>query len=86
MDLKAAVEKYLEVAGAFGKQAPLGCFGLEPSEIESLFATWEDDYHLSCYFELVPSSSMSAGAPAYRINGVLYGAIVFREAIRDVLG
>jgi len=86
MDLKAVVAKYLEIAGSFGKQAPLDRFGLGPSEIESMLAAWEDDYHLSRHFELVPSSWMSGGATAYRVNGALYSAILFRETVRDVLG
>ena len=85
MDLKEAVEKYLEIAGSFGEPAPLGRFGLQPSEMAALLASWEDDYHLSRYFELVPFSSMAASEPAYRVNGVLYTAIIFRETIRDVL-
>ena len=89
MDLKAAVEKYLEIAGSFGEQAALGRFGLAPKEMEAMLETWEDDYQLSRHFELVPFSWMApgiaAGTPAYRINGVLYSAIIFRESIRDVL-
>jgi hypothetical protein len=90
MDLKAAVAKYLEIAGSFGEPAPLDRFGLAPAEIEALLASWEDDYHISRHFELVPFSWMASGiaasTPAYRINGVLYSAIIFRETIRDVVG
>ena len=85
MDLKAVVDRYLQEIGAFGEPMPLGRFGLAHDEVETLLSAWEDDYHLSRHFELVPASGMSGAAPAYRINGALYTAIVFRETIRDVL-
>jgi hypothetical protein len=86
MDLRAAVEKYLEVAGSFGKPMPLDRLGLTQKEIEAMLSAWEDDYHLNRHFELIPASGMPADAPAYRVNGTLQTAIVFRETIRDVLG
>ena len=86
MNLKAAVERYLESVGSFGVPMPLDRFGLTQAEVEAMLAAWEDDYHLSRHFELVPSSQASVPAPAYSINGAVYSAIIFRESIRDVLG
>ena len=85
MELHALVQKYLEVAGGFGKEAPLGSLGLAPSELETLFSNWEDDYQFSRHFELIPTSWMTPDLPQYRINGVLYRGVVFQETIRDVL-
>jgi len=85
MDLKAVVAKYLEAAGRFGEAVPLARLGIDQAAIEAAVSAWEEDYHLSRHFELVPASPMSPGAPAYRINGASYTAIVFRETIRDVL-
>jgi len=50
-----------------------------------MLSAWDEDYHLHCYFELIPASRMSAGAPAYNINGTMYTAIVIQETVRDVL-
>ena len=86
MDLKAAVEKYLESVGSFGVAMPLDRLGWARTEVEAMLAAWEDDYHLSRHFELVPPSRRPADASAFLINGTLYTAIVFRESIRDVLG
>ena len=85
MNLKEAVEKYLEVAGQFGETMPLSGFGLPPSEAEAMLSAWDEDYHLHRHFELVPSSWITAGAPAYSINGALYSAIIIRESIREAL-
>ncbi len=65
---------------------PLDQFGLSQPEVEATLSAWEEDYHLNRHFELVPASWMHSGSPAYRINGALYTAIIFRESIRDVLG
>ena len=85
MTLKAAVEKYLEIARQFGKPMPLAQFGLPHDELVAMLSAWEEDYHLNRHFELLPASQAGAGDPAYLINGVAYTTIVFRESIRDVL-
>ena len=85
MTLKAAVEKYLEVAREFGNPMPLTQFRLPQDELVAMVSAWEEDYHLHRHFELLPASRAGAGDPAYLINGVAYTVIVFRESIRDVL-
>jgi hypothetical protein len=85
MELRAAVEIYLTTTGSFGEPMLLDRFGLTQKQIETLLSAWEEDYHLNRHFELIPASGMPAPAPAYRVNGTLYTAIVFRETIRDVL-
>ena len=85
MELKEAVARYLEAVGFYGEPMPLDRFGLPAAEVEALLSSWEEDYHFSHHFELLPSSWMTSGAPAYHINGAMYTAIVFRESIQDVL-
>ena len=85
MNLNEAVARYLQAAGGFGQPMPLSQFQLPQAELETMLSAWEEDYHLNCYFELIPASRMSEGAPAYRINGALYTAIVIQETVRDVL-
>ena len=85
MNLKEAVARYLQAAGRFGEPMPLSQFQLPQAELEAMLSAWDEDYHLHCYFELIPASRMSAGAPAYNINGTMYTAIVIQETVRDVL-
>lgn len=90
MDLKSAVERYLEVVRNFRRPMPLTEFGLPKEEIEAMVSAWDEDYHLHRYFELVPASKAAAGDPvkeaAYRIHGILYTGIIFHESIRHALG
>ena len=86
MDLQAAVGKYLEVVHEFGQPMALSSFGLPAAELVAMIAAWDEDYHLHRHFELLPSSQMTAGQPAYSINGTAYSAILFRDSICDVLG
>ena len=85
MNLKAAVQKYLEVAREFGQPMRLADFGLPSAELVAMVAAWDEDYHLHAHFELIPSSWINASDPAFPVNGVAYTAILFRESIRDVL-
>lgn len=90
MDLKAAVERYLEVVQEFRRPMPLRRFGLPQEEVEAMVSAWDEDYHLHRHFELIPAPKAAPGDPAtetaYRINGIFYTAIVFHESIRHALG
>lgn len=90
MNLKAAVEKYLAVAGAFGRPMPLSEFGLDRKTTEAMLAAWEEDYQLHRHLELIPASP---GIPtgedlqqmSYFIGGIAYTGLVFRESVRSVI-
>lgn len=64
MTLRQIVEKYLALAGGFGYLAALADFGLERSEAERIFGTFDEDYHISRYLHF----SQVSGT-AYAING-----------------
>jgi hypothetical protein len=85
MQLKDAIERYLAVVGRFGEPMPLAGFGVPAPEVEEMLAAWDEDYHLNRHIELVPASWVAEGATAYRVDGVLYTAVVIRETIREVL-
>lgn len=89
MELKAAVEKYLEVVREFRRPMPLSGFGLPPRELEALLSAWDEDYHLHRHFELLTSAEAPPGisqdAPVYLVGGQTYVAIVIHESIRHVL-
>jgi hypothetical protein len=90
MELKAAVERYLEVVNEFLRPMPLSGFGLPKHELEAMLGAWDEDYHLHRHFELLPPSAPPSAVPetaaVYWVHGHAYGAIVFHESIRDVLG
>ena len=90
MELKAAVERYLEVVKEFGRPMPLSRFGLPKEETEAMVSAWDEDYHLHRHFVLVVASQAGSGnageETSYSINGLPYTTIVFRESIRHVLG
>ena len=85
MELKAAVEKYLEAVQEFCRPMPLSQFGLPKEEVEAMVSAWEEDYQVHRHLELIPASTAGQNTPVYRIGGLLYTAIVFRESIRHVL-
>ena len=101
MDLKAAVERYLEVVKEFGRPMPLSRFELPREEIEDTVSGWDEDYHLHRHFLLVPASPAGSDETrsetkidtggktgketSYSINGLSCTAIVFRESIRHAL-
>jgi hypothetical protein len=85
MQLNAAIDRYLQVAGSFGRPMALDQFGLARPEVEEMLSAWEEDYHLNRYFELVSAAALSGDPSAYVINGALYTAIIIQETIRDVL-
>jgi len=88
MDLKAAVAKYLEVVGEFGRPMPLNQFGLAREATEAMVEAWEEDYQLHRHLELIPASGGASGQTsesAYVVAGRAYTAVVLRSSIRDVI-
>jgi hypothetical protein len=64
MQLGELVEKYLLLAGDFGKQVALDRFALGEKETERLFGAFDDDYHISRFFQF----TLAEGA-RFTING-----------------
>lgn len=81
ISLKEVVEKYLELAGGFGQEAPLEGFGLGPAETERLFSTWDEDYQISRYIRW----SAQPSARTYNINGYPQTHIAIAEGICENL-
>ncbi|MGH9782859.1 MAG: hypothetical protein ACRD88_01630 [Terriglobia bacterium] len=89
MDLKAAVARYLEVVGEFGRHMPLAEFGLSREQTEAMVSAWEEDYQLHRHLELIPATGGPAGQTpeiAFVVAGLAYRAVVFRASIRAVIG
>jgi len=88
MNLKAAVQLYLEAVGEFGKPMPLTAFGLSREATEAMVSAWEEDYQLHRHLELIPVSGgrpESAAESSYIVGGLVYTGVVFRSSIRNVI-
>jgi hypothetical protein len=64
MTLSGIVDKYLAVAGGYGRTTALSALGLSAAEVEQTFDQLDEDYHISRYIHL----SKAAGA-TFQING-----------------
>lgn len=85
MTIQEAVNKYLTVTNGFGELMPLSRFEVPPAELRGALSDWEEDYHLSRHYELVPASYRDGGAQAYVINGIEYTGIIFHNSIKEIL-
>jgi hypothetical protein len=80
MNLREVVEKYLALAGGYGRPAALADFGLNGAETERTFAALDEDYHISRYFHF----SRAIGT-AYAINGFDHTHVSIDAEIQSVL-
>jgi len=80
MNLREVVEKYLAIAGGYGRSVALADFGLDRAQAERVFAPFDEDYHISRYFHF----SRATGT-AYTINGFDHTHVSIDAEIQDVL-
>ena len=80
MNLREVVEKYLAIAGGYGRSVALADFGLDRAQAERVFAPFDADYHISRYFHF----SRATGA-AYTINGFDHTHVSIDAEIQDIL-
>jgi hypothetical protein len=64
MSLQELVEKYRAMAGSFGTPVALSSFDLTRPEVERLFSSYDEDYHISRFFHFTES-----GGETFSING-----------------
>jgi hypothetical protein len=81
MKLKEVVDKYLSVAGGYGKTTPLSALGLSAGELEKTFDQLDEDYHISRFIHL----SQAAGASSFQINGFPQTHVSIDSEIQSVL-
>lgn len=65
MTLRDLVVKYRALAGNFGEPVALTAFGLTTVETERLFSSYDEDYHISRFFQF-----SEGGGEKFSINGV----------------
>lgn len=67
MTLQQLVAKYQSLAGGFGIAVPLTAFGLTKPETEQLLTDYDEDYHISRFFDF---TDVEGNADKFHIDGV----------------
>ena len=80
MSLRELVRLYRGHAANFGEPVPLSLFGLTAEETESLFSSYDEDYHISRFFHF----SEAAGAK-FSINGFVATHVSLDPEIETIL-
>ena len=80
MPLRELVRLYLQHAGAFGKPVALSSFGLPENETEKIFSGYDEDYHISRFFQF-----SEAGGQQFSINGSSATHIALHPEIQSIL-
>ena len=80
MSLSELVRHYRSHAGEFGRPVALSAFPLEHAEIERLFSSYDEDYHISRFFHFT-----EAGGQKFAINGVPATHVSIDSEIETIL-
>jgi hypothetical protein len=80
MTISEVVDKYLAVAGSYGKPAALASLGLSREELERTFGQLDEDYHISRFIHF----QCAVGAN-FAINGFPQTHVSIDEGIQSVL-
>jgi hypothetical protein len=80
MTLQQLVAKYESLAGGFGVAIPLSSFGLSKAETEQLLTDYDEDYHISRYFDFTETEGEK-----YHIDGVPATHLAIDAEIRSIL-
>ena len=80
MLLREVVEKYLALAGGYGKPAPLAGFGRDKKQTERDFSVFDEDYHISRFFHF-----SREGGQAFEINGFRHTHVSIDAEIQTIL-
>jgi hypothetical protein len=80
MPLQQLVANYRTLAGDFGKPVALSTFALTAAETERLFSSYDEDYHISRFFDFSESSGEQ-----YSINGIPATHVSIDAEIQTIL-
>lgn len=80
MSLSELVRRYRSQAGEFGRPVALSAFPLNHSEIERLFSSYDEDYHISRFFHF-----SEADGQKFLINGVAATHVTLDAEIETIL-
>jgi hypothetical protein len=83
MTLRELVQRYLALAGSFGRPVALDAFGLGRDETERLFGSFDEDYHISRFFRftLDPASKQET----WSINSFPQSHVALDPEIETIL-
>lgn len=81
--LREVVERYLAVAGGFGRPVALSQFGLPRQDTESLFSAFDEDYHISRFFHF--TLDPAAQKEAWSINSFPQSHVSLDAEIASIL-
>jgi hypothetical protein len=80
MPLRDLVRLYRAHAGNFGEPVALSVFGLTNAETERLFSGYDEDYHISRFFQFT-----EAGGEKFSINGIPATHVSLDGEIQSIL-
>jgi len=80
MILREVVEKYLSVAGEYGRLVPLESLGLPHAEAERVFSAFDEDYFISRFLSFRAQSGES-----FSISGFPQTHISIDAGIQSIL-
>jgi hypothetical protein len=80
LTLRELVDRYTSLAGEYGKPVALSAFGLSPAEVERVFSSYDEDYHISRFFHF----SEAEGAP-HSISGAPVTHVALDSEIETIL-
>jgi len=84
--LRDVVEKYRQLAGAFGHPLALASFGLSAEETERVFGIFDEDYHISRFFHFsLQPAAAERSIKTYRINGFPQSHVALDAEIESIL-
>ena len=80
LQLREAVEEYVQLAGGYGKPVPLSGFGLSKEEAQKFFSALDEDYHISRFLHFQMNSGES-----FDINGFPQTHVSMDAEIESIL-
>jgi hypothetical protein len=80
MSLRDLVRLYRSLAGNFGAPVGLSAFGLADTETERLFSGYDEDYHISRFFQF-----SEATGEKFSINGIPATHVSLDAEIQSIL-
>jgi hypothetical protein len=80
LTLRELVDRYMGLAGQFSKPVTLSAFALSQAEVERVFSSYDEDYHISRFFHF-----SEADGPSYSINGAPTTHVALDSEIESIL-
>lgn len=80
VNLRTIVEKYVAVAGGYGKSVALSSLGLSREDTEGIFSILDEDYRISRFFRF-----RNVSGESYNINGFPQTHVSLDAEVQDIL-